>query len=167
MPRLCAASVRMRRVDQRQSDERPPSSGQHVSTGRRSSRTSEVMLSTIGPCRDPAAPDLEQLESNVAGVPQPGRARREQLLGQLNDPPDQSHGPLTECHLRPPRRAKQVGDQPEIRPITLVNRSAGPPAAMTRRWISATSSRGSTGASTVTRSFVATEVIDEGSKVGK
>jgi hypothetical protein len=33
----------------------------------------------------------------------------------LNDPPNQLHGPVTECHLRPPRRAKQVGYEPEIR----------------------------------------------------
>src|SRR6185295_13360307 len=37
-------------------------------------------------------------------------------------------------------------------PRTLVNRSAGPPAAIARRWISGTSSRASTGASTTARS---------------
>jgi len=62
-----------------------------------------------------SASDFEQLESDVPRAPQACGARREQFLSELNDPPNQLHGPVTECHLRPPRRAKQVGDEAEIR----------------------------------------------------
>src|SRR6185295_9531053 len=52
-------------------------------------------------------------------------------------------------------------------PLGCVKRSAGPPAAMTRRWISAASSRGSTGAAMHARSFSCRSVSTKERRSGK
>ena len=131
----------------------PPSSGQ-----RRDDRQPiepHVGRDTLGdrPARDAPRADLEQLEPDIARAPQLAGRRRQQRLRQMHEPLDQPQRPLAERQLGAPRRAEQVGDERgTATPLTLVNSSAGPPAAITRRWISATSRCGSTGASTVTRS---------------
>ena len=92
----------------------PPSSGQEVSAGRRSSRTSDVTRSMTGPLGTPPRADLEQLEADVARAPELAGRRRQQRLGQLDEPPDQPQRPLAERQLGAPRRAEQIGDEPEV-----------------------------------------------------
>jgi hypothetical protein len=109
--------------------------------------------------------DLEQLESDVPRAPQACGARREQFVSELNDPPDQLHGPVTECDFRPARRSEQVGDEPEIRPNHVCKeecRSAGgDDAPMDLGDFESWAYRGLDGDEIVR----ATELIDEGSKV--
>ena len=92
----------------------PPSSGQDVIAGRRSSRTSRVTRSVTGPERHAPHADLEQLAADVARAPQLRRRRRQQRLGQLDEPPDEAQRPLAERQLGPPRRAEQIGDEAEV-----------------------------------------------------
>jgi hypothetical protein len=116
---------------------------------------------------DLATSDLEQLQSDVAGAPQPSRTRRKQFLGELNDSPNQLHGPLAERNLRPPGGAKQVGDEPEVRPNHVCKekrRSTGCyDAPMDLGDFKSRVYRG-IDSNEIVRT---TELIDEGSKVGE
>ena len=83
------------------------------------------------------------------------------VLGELDEPPDQTQRPLAECHLGAARRAEQVGDEPEIRALDVgeeERRSAGgDDAAMDLGDFE----MGSTGGLDRDESFVAAELIDE------
>ena len=95
----------------------PPSSGQHVSAGRRSSRTSPVTRSTTGPLGTRRVPTLKQLAADVARVPQLAGCRRQERLGQLHDAANEPERPLAEGQLGAARRAEQIGDEPEVRAL--------------------------------------------------
>jgi hypothetical protein len=113
-PEVVASSIRVRRVDQ----------------GERHERTS--ILGPAGQCRQAIEPDirgqllddrsgrhlartdLDQIAGDVARVPQGGRARRQQRVGQLHEAADEAQRALAERALRAARRAKQVGDEAEI-----------------------------------------------------
>ena len=95
----------------------PPSSGQQVITGRRSSRTSEVTTSRTGPVATPLRADLQQIEADVAGAPQLRRRRRQDRLGQVDDALDERERPRAERELGAPRGAEQVGDERKVRAL--------------------------------------------------
>ena len=92
----------------------PPSSGQHVSAGSRSSRTSRRDALDDRPALHAPRADLEQLAADVARAPQLAGRRRQQRLGQLDEPPNQPQRPLAERQLGAARGAEQIGDQPEV-----------------------------------------------------
>ena len=130
----------------------PPSSGQQVRAGRRSSRISLVRTSVSGarvrdrmpmPSSAPATSRAPQSFAGVGGssVSASSTRRRMSCSGRV---------PKASSALRAvPNRFVASGKDA---PVTFVKSSAGPPAAMTRRWTSAASRFGSTGASTTARS---------------
>ena len=89
----------------------PPSSGQHVSTGKRvePERASDHLGHRARSL--PAGADLEQLRRQAARAPQLGRRRRQNGLGQVDDVADQAQRPLAEGELGAARGAEQVGGQ--------------------------------------------------------
>ena len=93
----------------------PPSSGQHVTTGSRSSRTSRVTTSSTGPPPLPPHADAQQLDADIARAPQLRRRRRQQRFGQVHEPLDQPQRALAEGELGAPRGAEQIGDERESR----------------------------------------------------
>ena len=97
-------------------------------------------------------PDARQIAEEAARAPQLRRRRRQDRLGGVHEPLDERVRARPERQAGAARRAEQVGDSGKRAPLTFVNSSAGPPAAITRRWISAASWLASTGAVISTRS---------------
>ena len=93
----------------------PPSSGQHVSAGSRSSRTSARDAIDDRPALHAPRADLEQLATDIARVPQLSGCRRQQRLGEMNEATNQPQRPLSERHLGAASRAEEIGDEPEVR----------------------------------------------------
>ena len=130
----------------------PPSSGQHVSTGSRSSRGVSAHFSITAPARRRfipmrAAPfSTSRALHSFAAVG--GSAVCASSTARL------MNGAALRPNARSARRAvpNRFVTSGKSAPFGFVKRSAGPPAAITRRWISAASRRGSTGASTTARS---------------
>ena len=92
----------------------PPSSGQQVNAGSRSSLTSCVTRFGDGSRRHAACSHLEQLEADVACAPELCRRRRHDRLDQLHDSSNQAQRPLAERHLGPPGGPEQIGDEAEV-----------------------------------------------------
>ena len=130
----------------------PPSSGQVVSAGRRSSRTSLVTTSPTGPrsprrspIRSSSAPTSRAAHSRdgVGGIKVSISSTRRRISRWGRSPKASS------ARRAVPSRLVTTGKSASA---TFVNSNAGPPAATTRRWISAASSDRSTGTETSTRS---------------
>ncbi len=104
----------MRRVDERQRDERTAVLG--PARQRRQAIEPDIGRDAIDDrsALNPPRADLEQLGADVARVPDLARRRRQQRLGQLDEPANQSQRPIAERHLGAARRAKQVRDEPEV-----------------------------------------------------
>ena len=93
----------------------PPSSGQHVTIGSRSSRTSSVTTSSTGPLRRRGAcRRARSSQRDVARAPQLGRRRRQQRLGEMHEPLDQPQRPLAERQLGAAGGAEQIGDERKV-----------------------------------------------------
>ena len=128
----------------------PPSSGHDVITGSSSRRTSEVTRSTTGP------PDARRVPTLSSSRPTSRASHSFAAVGGSSVSARCTRR-LISCSGRVPnassaRRAvpNRLVTSRNRDPLTFVKSSAGPPAAITRRWISATSRWGSTDASTVT-----------------
>ena len=105
-----------------------------------------------GPTPPALEADAGQGESEVALGPELRGRRRERLLGQACDALHELLGPVAEGQPHAFRAPEEVGDGGKAAPFGLLKRIAGPSAAITRRWTSAISSRGSTSASISTSS---------------
>ena len=103
----------------------PPSSGQHVSAGSRSSLTSCVTRSVTGPVPWPASADLEQFHPYVARTPQLCGGGRHDCLDELDDASNQTERALTERHLGAASRAEQVGDESKSRTLDVGEEERG------------------------------------------
>ena len=130
----------------------PPSSGQVVSAGSASRRTSSVTTAVTGPraarfspTRSSSNPTSRAPQSlaGVGGSTVSTSSTRRRISRNGRSPNASS------ARRAVPNRLVASGN---AEPRTFVNSSAGPPAAMTRRWTSAASRCGSTGAATSTRS---------------
>ena len=167
MPRLCPRRLGMLGVDERQRDERAAVLGpgrQRRAAGRAARRT--VTTSVTGPARRRVVPDPQQLaaprrghptacRASAAAASRPAATMRRSAAGDAGRTPAPARRGV-------PNRLVTSGN---AAPFTLVNSSAGPPAAITRRWISATSSTGSTGAAISIDVAVTPQLIDERSQV--
>ncbi len=93
----------------------PPSSGQQVTIGSRSSRTSSVTTSRTGPVPTAGAvPTRAARIADVARAPQLGRRRRQQRLGEVDEPLDQLQRALAEGELGAARGAEEIGDERKV-----------------------------------------------------
>ena len=104
----------MRRVDERQRDERSAVLGPRRQ--RRQSIEPDVGRHAIGDRSALDAPraDLEQLDADIPRLPELARRRRQQRLGQLDEPADQPQRPLAKRELGAASGAEQIGDEPEV-----------------------------------------------------
>ena len=73
----------------------------------------------------PSHPDLEQLESKIAGTPQLGRGRGQYRLHEVNQAPDQALWTLTERQFGATGCAEQVGHEGELGPIDVCEKERG------------------------------------------
>ena len=163
----CGPAFRVLRVDERQRDERPAvlrPAGQH-----RQPVEPHVLRHDLG--HRPGRP----LRARSAAPPPPRRARPRAWpasAAAASRPARRGAG-----SSRPGRRPKASSARRAVpnrlvtsgssAPRTRVNSSAGPPAAITRRWISAASSRASTSASTTHSSPSLPELVQERAQVGE
>src|SRR5688572_22338260 len=130
----------------------PPSSGQLVMIGSRSSAKSLDTTCVIGPdgrSRVPSRASWATRSRSCQSVPSPGGAPRWARAASLRTT---SSGRRPNARSTRPCVPNRFVTSGTSAPFTLVKRSAGPPAAITRRWISATSRRASTGTAIVARS---------------
>ena len=93
----------------------PPSSGHVVIAGSRSSRTSLVTTSVTGPPEPRFRPTLSRSRPTSRAAPQLRRRRRQDRLGEVNQPVDQTKRPLAERELGASRRSEQIRDEREVR----------------------------------------------------
>ena len=106
-------AIGMRRVDERQRDERTAVLGPARQC--RQAIEAHVGRDVLGDrtALHASRADLQQLETDVARAPQLGRCRRQQRLGQLHDAANQPERPLAERQLRASSGAEQVRDEAE------------------------------------------------------
>ena len=107
----------MRRVDERQRDERTAVLG--PAGQRRQAIEPDVGRHAIDhrSALDASRADLEQLGADVARVPELARRRRQQRLGELDEPTNQPQRPIAKRQLGAASGAEQIGDEPEVRAL--------------------------------------------------
>src|SRR5688572_25165286 len=112
---VMARAIGMRRVNERQCDERPPV----FRPARESGKTIETNVARDaiddGPALHAARAHLEELTADVARVPELAWRRRQERLGEVDDTANQTERPFSERHLGAAGRAKEIRDQPEVR----------------------------------------------------
>ena len=107
-------AIGMRRVDERQRDERTAVLG--PARERRQAIEPDVGRHPIDhrSALDAPRADLEQLAADVARVPHLARCRRQQRLGELDEPANQPQRPLAKRHLGAAGGAEEIRDEPEV-----------------------------------------------------
>ena len=73
-----------------------------------------MTTSVTGPSERRPEPDSQGLERDVARAPELRGRRRQERLGQLDDPADELARPAPERELGAPSRAEQVGDERQL-----------------------------------------------------
>ena len=124
----------------------PPSSGQQVRTGRRSRRTSvlhDLRDRARGGCR--RVPTRAASREHVARLPELAGVGGRRVCASSASRRTRRSGRRPKASSARARVPKRFVTSGKSAPRTFVKRSAGPPAAITRRWISAASRRASTG----------------------
>ena len=142
------AAVRVLAVDQRQGDEVAAVLGPGLDQ-----RQAPQVGGGLPALEDRAAADGAQAEAHrfprqPAVAPELARRQRGELVGHLDQLFQEALRPRPERQVDPAGGAEQVGDRGEVRPFDALEQQRRSPAAMTRRWISASSRSESTGAST-------------------
>ena len=131
---------------------RPPSRGHVLSAGSRDMRGGLSTICVIGPLPRSLAPTRASDASNLR------LAHSFPSVGGISSSGSRATSAIKRSGQRPKARStrdfvpKRLVTSGKSQPRTRRNESAGPPAAITRRWISATSSSQSTSASIVTSS---------------
>ena len=146
----------------------PPSSGQQVRAGRRSRRTSPVTTSVDRPAGAPREADAQGLEGQVPRGPELARGRGHERLREVRRGGGRAARAACRRRARPAARCRRGSWRATASaPRTRVKSSAGPPAAIVRRWISAASSRAVDLRLDDGEVAVTAELVEEGAQVGE
>jgi len=119
----------MSRVDKRERDE--GSSVLRPAGQRGQSIEPHVRAEPLGhwPNRDASRPHFQELEPDITCAPQLGRRGRHDRLDQFHHASYQAERALAERHLGTFRRAKQIGDETEIRSFDVGEEQRGATAS--------------------------------------
>ena len=111
----------------------PPSSGQQVSTGSRSSAGGSIDHSVTGPDAPRLAPMRISSQATSRAAHSFAGVGGSSVSARSDEPFDQRQWPRAEGELGTAGGTEEIRDHWKDAPLTRVKRSAGPPAAITRR----------------------------------